>query len=742
VYRLGMAVSDHGKQLFNSAQTPRQLYFVNKQLPEVEANTIAYLESCLIKYNTQSYITQNVLWVDEGFEKVFPLKMEEGRAEFRRPLTAIISSEKAKAIFGGQDPVGKVLKVNEGMPIEITGVYFPLPSNTHLQADYFFSMQTFVHYGWIPAGGDWQGNSWWNYVRLIPGASGKAVEQQLNAIADKEMRFLREKGQKASFNLQELRDLHFISGLTGEPGAGTSKTSLYNLLLIAVLTLLIAWINFVNLSTAQLRKKEYELGIKKILGATKRHLWAQCLFECVMINAMALAIALLAYGLLANTVQRLLSLPLSNAFIPRMQLTGLVSTAFIAGIFFSSFAGTAGVLRSGAWNLKQKSIRGTGFKKGLVIAQLVLSIVFISGTILVFKQISFMRQHELGMAINRVVAVNAPVSLNSSPLKREKYQSFRNGLMTHSEIIAGTATMNIPGQEPRWHDEEYFLSGVASRTGVRCCVNNADDGFIKTYSLRLLAGRNFYSLPDQNKNKVIINEQAANAFGFATAKDAIGKYFYKKGEAQRMEIIGVIRDFHNEGLQKRLYPMVWNDDHPYEFGYYSFLLKDADPEAAVNTLGKEWKQHYPSDPFHFVFADDFFNRQYASEQRFGKFYSMLAVLSISISCLGLYGLLLFYLEQKRKEIAIRKISGAGERQLILFINRDFIKWNIVAFVIACPIVYIILHNWLQYFAYRTEISWWIFAVAGAVTSIITLLTVTWQGYKAALQKPTEAIKLA
>jgi len=220
----------------------------------------------------------------------------------------------------------------------------------------------------------------------------------------------------------------------------------------------------------------------------------------------------------------------------------------------------------------------------------------------------------------------------------------------------------------------------------------------------------------------------------------VGKYFYKKGENRSVQIIGVVKDFHNEGLQKPIYPMVWNNDHPYEFGYYSFLINDVNIEKALNVLSEIWKRHYPADPFHYVFVDDFFNRQYAAELRFGKFYMILAILSISIACLGLYGLLLFYLGQKKKEIAIRRISGAQIRQLIFFINKDFVKWNVMAFIIACPLVYLMLYNWLQNFAFRTAISWWVFMVAGAVTSIITMLTVTWQGYKAALQKPVDAIK--
>jgi putative ABC transport system permease protein len=443
--------------------------------------------------------------------------------------------------------------------------------------------------------------------------------------------------------------------------------------------------------------------------------------------------------MLAKSFAQFFALPLSSAYIPQEKAVILLIIVFVTGIIFSSVIGTFDILRSDSWNLKKQITRKTGFKEGLVIAQLVISIVFISGTILVFKQISFMKQHELGMNINRVVTVNAPVSLNISPLKREKYESFRNDLLSNTQFLAGAATMNIPGQEPRWHDEEY-LSDISSPAGVHFCINNADDGFIKTYALQLLAGINFHAIPDQNKDKVIINEQAAKILGFKNVQTAIGKYVYKKGENKRAEIIGVVKDFHNEGLQKTIYPMVWNNDHPYEFGYYSFLIRERNLQNSLQILEHTWKEHYPADPFQYVFVDDFFNRQYASEIRFGKIYMALAILSISISCLGLYGLLLFYLVQKRKEIAIRKISGAHVSQLILFINKRFIRWNLIAFAIACPFIYIIMHIWLQNFAYKTVISWWVFIVAGAVTFIITLLTVSWQSYKAALQKPIEAIK--
>lgn len=238
IFRINCTLDKKEEQI-KSAQTPRALYFFAKdQIPEVEANTITYFESCLIKCNNQSFNAQRVLWVDEGFDKVFSLHYEQGKADFSRPLTAIISSLKARNLFGKENAIGKIIKVNEGMPVEVTGVYANLPANTHLKADYFISMKTFVHYGWIPATGDWAGNNWWNYLRLKPGSSLKAVEEKLNSIGAYKF-FLNKRGETARLSLQSLNDVHYLSGLTGEFGAVTNKRSLYIPPIIGILIVVI-----------------------------------------------------------------------------------------------------------------------------------------------------------------------------------------------------------------------------------------------------------------------------------------------------------------------------------------------------------------------------------------------------------------------------------------------------------------------------------------------------------------------
>ncbi len=743
VYRVNMSMTKDGASTYEGAQTPRQLYFaLKREIPGVEANTLTYLERCLIRNGVIGYSDQNVLWVDEGFEKVFPLTMLQGKADFKKPLTGVLSASKAKALFGNESPVGKIIKVNEGMPVEVTGVFADLPSNTHLDAEYFISIKTFVHFGWIGEQGDWYWPGWWNYIRLKPGVSKVEAESGINEFVDRYMAFLKKEGKTAHFHLQQLPDLHFISGLENEFGAGTNPKSLVNLLIVGLLTLLIAWINFVNLSTAQSVKRSHEIMIRKLIGASRFHIWLQSFIESLIISVLSVALAYMLYQVLLMPFAQFFSLPLEHAYIPSGKIAFFLAIACLAGIVFSSIYTSVSIFRMGVFT-GRKDVKGkSGFKKGLVIAQLVISIVFISGTIIVFKQIRFMQNYPLGMKIDNVLILSGPASTNTQGEgRRTKFLSFRNEVLSNPHFIAATATMNVPGEEPRWRSSEFVRPDAGVQPGAVFCSNNADDGFINTYSLKLLAGQNFSVTPANNANKILINESSARKLGFANAQDAIGKQIVPPGDNQKpVEIIGVVADFHNEGLHKPVYPMVWNNDHPSEFGFYSIRVNNQNMQEAVAQLQKIYKRHFPEDPFNYFFADELFNRQYFSEVRFGKFYILLTILSLSIACLGLYGLLLHFINQKRKEIGIRKVNGAQVSEVMLFINRDFLRWTAIAFVIACPLVYWTMDKWLSNFAYHTEISWWIFVVAGLATLFITMLTVSWQSYKASVRNPAEVLK--
>jgi putative ABC transport system permease protein len=370
-----------------------------------------------------------------------------------------------------------------------------------------------------------------------------------------------------------------------------------------------------------------------------------------------------------------------------------------------------------------------------------LSIIFLTSTILVFKQISFMKDKDIGIALNDVVICTGPASLNADPHKIERFESFKSELLMYPGFISATYNLNVPGNEPAYGYIEMVNPSTGKSPDVLFFENNAASGLIETYQMKLLAGNDFNSDRKMNNNKIVINESGMKHLGIEHAAEAIGQIVYRKGNDQPpLEIIGVVADFHNEGLQKPIYPILWNNLYPSEFGYFAIRLHSLNLTASVQKLKSIWEKHYANDNFNFVFGQEQFNQQYNSETRFGKFYLWLTFLSIGIAAMGLYGLVLFTFEKRKKEICIRKVNGARISEVMVLLNKDFLKWVVVAFIFACPITWYAMNKWLQNFTYKTELSWWVFAAAGAIALAIALLTVSWQSWRAATKNPVEALK--
>jgi putative ABC transport system permease protein len=300
----------------------------------------------------------------------------------------------------------------------------------------------------------------------------------------------------------------------------------------------------------------------------------------------------------------------------------------------------------------------------------------------------------------------------------------------------------VPGVEPSGLGHtEFHNPDKGVLPGTLFFENNADDGFLNTYKLNLLAGRNFYPDPRQNYRNIIINETARTQLGFDNPEEAIGRWIFRRGnDTTRYTIVGVVADFHNEGLQKPIYPIVWNNNYPREFGYYAIRVNTQNVQQTINQLQAVWDRHFTKDKFDYVFADEQFNKQYTSESRYSNFYVWLTILSIAISTIGLYGLILFYLGKRNKEIGLRKVNGATVFQVVFLLNKNFLAWVGIAFLIACPVAWYAMSNWLKNFAFKTSLAWWIFALAGLVILGIAVLTVSWQSWRAATRNPVEALR--
>jgi putative ABC transport system permease protein len=391
IYRVNIDILNGSEKFYHGSKTSRALYFAcKKNVPGIEANGDAFFESCLIRYEDAKLAQQRVLWVDEGFEKVFQFKMIKGVADFTRSLTGIIARSKVSAVFGNVDPIGKIMKVNEGMPVEITGVYDDLPSNTHLTSDYFISLKTWEYYGWISRNPDWNSNSYWNYLRLKPGISIKSMEETLTNLVNSNTR-RRVNERTAKVFLQPVSDLHYLRGLEGEMGSQTNQKSLFLLFVIALLTVLIAWINYVNLSTALASKRADEIGMRKLIGASGFHIWMQSFIETMILNLLAILFSFILYRTFQHAFAGYFEIPLSQAIFPEKYIIWSLLGISLIGIFFSSIYNTLTLAGLNPFSGKKTVSHNRSFQRGMVIAQMALSIIFISSTTMVYKQISFMK---------------------------------------------------------------------------------------------------------------------------------------------------------------------------------------------------------------------------------------------------------------------------------------------------------------------------------------------------------------
>ena len=741
VYRVNLRIDKEGQNIYNGAKTPRGLYFALKNsIPEVEANGIAYFEKCLVNYENITHANQDVLWVDEGFEKVFPIEMIEGYADYSRPRSGTISETSAKTFFGNTSPIGKILRINQGMPIEITGIFKDLPSNTHLTAQYFATIKTWVEMGDVSEAGDWRWNGWWNYIRLHEGASPTNVSSIINGFTNTYMGYLDADNRKAEFTLQPLNDLHFISGIDGEMGATTNRSSLHNLIAVAIITLIIAWLNYVNLAIAHARAREHQISLRKLIGASNIHLWLQSLAESILLNISALIFSIIIYFLFMPSFAAGFSLPIAQAQISALYMILFAAVAISSGILFTSIY--QGISLAGIQILPgHKKNNRRSFKNWLVMAQMALSILFLTSTIVVYRQISYMKNKDLGIELNEVVVCTGPASLNADPQKRQRYEAFRTELLSYAGFKSITFNNYAPGQEPRTGFRELYSPSSGASPDVLFFENNGSNGLIETFQMNLMAGNDFSIDPSQNYDKIILTETSMRHLGITNPENAIGQQVYRKGTNQNaMEVIGVVADFHNEGLQKPIYPIIWNNEYPREFGYFAIRIQSINASETIDRLKNIWGKHYPYDNFDFIFAGDQFNQQYLSESRFGKFYLWLTILSIGIASMGLYGLVLFTFEQRNKEIGIRKVNGAKISEILSLLNKDFLKWVAIAFVFATPVAWYAMNQWLQNFAFKTELRWWYFALAGLMTLAIALITVSYQSYKASVKNPVESLR--
>ena len=738
IYRVNYDVEQNGENVLHSAKTPDRLFrIVKDEIPEVEYSAVAYLENVLLRYGDKQYCDQSDLWVNGDFAKIFNFDMVAGRPRLDEKLTCIISRSMANNIFGKEDPVGKTVYINEGMPHEVTGVFKDLPANSHIHFNIFMSMATFIHYHWMSPEGGWEGDCCWTYLKLKEGADPKKLDAGLKNLSDKYLTHLANQQRKGTFVSQPISMVHFTSGRTGELGTSTREKTVSALMLIAGLILIVIWMNYVNLSTALARKRLNVFATFRKLGASKFELVKLSLIESVTINILAVAGSVLLYFITRNMFTRLIGINLSQGFINYPVIIGITVFVLLAGIVVTSLIGSIPALKVNLALLQQKKMSKNGGTQMLVGIQFFMSCFLIICSLMVTKQINFMQKADLGVKLDQVIVMKAAASTNSNPQRGELFNAFRDEVLRNSGFVNGTATMNVPGQSLRFRNNNISIPGKQADLKESITIGNIDNGYLETYGLKLLAGQNFDVSQRLDSAKVLVSESTTKILGFNSPGEAIGQQIRMDGRNRTIK--GVVNDFHHEGLKKASEPLLFTHEHPYEFGFYSFEIK-GDAQQALEALTKIWPKHYPNDPLDTFFSDEYFNQQYNEEMRLSKILTAFTLFAIIVASLGLFGLVSFVAQQRTKEIGVRKVNGATVGDIVLLVFSYFTKFEVIAFLLACPLAWLVIDRWLQGFAYKTSVSWWIFLLTGAIAFLISVISVVMQTYKAAMRNPVEALR--
>ena len=681
---------------------------------------------------------ENTLWADSTFFQVFDFKLIKGnpKAALKDQFSIVFTESAAKKYFGKSDPIGQtILLTGEGLNATVTGVMKDIPDNSQIKADMLVSMSTLT--GNFNKGLD---DQWSNYgssafVLLKPGTDPKVFQSKLPGFLEKYSgKAMKESQMYVTLILEPLKDVYLYSKRDGKNTRNTGNiNNVYIFSVVAVFILLIACINFVNLTTARSTERAKEVGIRKVVGAAKTQLARQFVGESVLI-------CLIAFGLTLALSAALL--PLFNQLSGKNVSLGIFENStnilmfFLASIGIGLLAGIYPALVLSSFKpvivLKGRFATGTRgiiLRKALVVAQFSISIALIIGTIVVYNQMKYMRSRELGFSKDQMVIIKT----GNDPAK----DAFRQSLTSIPAVKSTAMSSSVPGTgNPGAYSEIENKNGDLQIANLDLYFVDFD--YIPHFKIQMAAGRPFSKefLTDTTQ-AMILNEAAVKMFGYASAQEAIGRRFKQWGREGK--IIGVIKNFHFRALQEPIKPLSMRIE-PGGANLVSVNISSANVPATIADIESKWKSLVPNRPFSYFFLDEFFDQQYRSEERFGKLFLNFAILAIFISCLGLLGLASYSTMQRTKEIGIRKVMGASVRGIINLLSKEFLKLVIISFFIAMPLAWYLMNMWLEDFAYRTNIGWWVFVIAGMIALVIALFTVSFQAVRAAVANPVRSLR--
>lgn len=732
-----------------AAAVPRVGPFMKEKMPEVIDYARAYPISGVVTHENVQYWEKRMHIADRSFLEIFDFPLLAGDvSSFAEPNTVIITEQTARKYFRDADPLGKTLEVDGDRRVEIVGVAKDVPDNSHIKFDLLISYETLNNQtrnddGIAASETSWGWYDFNTYVLLQPGTDPEAFDTRFREFLWEEQgeRF-KERNYHTDFPLQAITDIHLYSDLLqeSEPEEQGDGDAVAFLLIIAFFILLIAWVNYINLSTARSIERAREVGVRKTLGATRGQLVYQFLAESFFLNLFALAIALGIVTLGIGAFNRLTDSSLNLAFLTDpvfwLSVSGiLIFGSLIAGLYpaFVLSSYRPGTVLKGKMSGNQT---GHLLRKGLVIFQFAASATLIASTVVVYQQLAHMRKIDLGFDMTETLVIKGPEVFAVDSLFESASNAFKEELANKASIASVSASSNVPG------DEIFWTNGIKrqedSDDKFKIIYNaGVDYNYFDTYKIDIVAGRNYGPSFSTDTAALILNEAGIKYLGFMDNEAAIGQKVTFWGRPHT--VVGVVADYNQMSAKTEVAPIAF----PLTKGasnYYTLRLEGNNYQSVFNEVQKTYDSFFPGNPFDYFFLDQFYNRQYDNERKFSRVFTLFAGFAIFVACLGLFGLSSFNTLNRRKEIGIRKILGASVPNIVQLLSREFLWLVLIANLVAWPAIYLLMNKWLDNFATRISLGANVFIISSIIVVFIALATVSYKIITTALANPVKAIR--
>jgi len=751
IYRVTTSLSLPGDKHTNATTSPPIVPAMKNDFAEVNqfarVITTIGVKQHQVRYKEKSFYEKDAVFADSTFFDVFTYHFTRGTAAnaLAEPYSMVMLKPTADKLFGNDDPLGKVVEINNGYgkhDFKVTGVVDESLGKTHIHANIFFTMNSGGIGGYVLESQAWAGNNFANaYVKLNTGADAAALEKKLPAFLIKYgAEQLKQIGMQKQLHLQPVTSIHTTTGYENEMDKTLSPSFLYILILIAILIQIIACINFMNLSTARASKRAKEVSVRKVIGAGRKDLIKQFLGESFLLSLtgvfIALPLLLIALPYLNQITHADIRLTFLNDYRLWLMLVALVfTTGVVAGSYPAFYLSAFQAIKVLKGNFSNHA-SASGIRRSLVVFQFVLSIVLIAGIIIIYSQLNYISNKDLGFEKDQRLIFSFYTEDSKSNMP-----GFINDLRQMSDVKAVSRSNNYLSQFVP-NDYPVYTAGGSMTTATDAQNMTTDEYFVKANGIRLISGREFRQ---GDSGKVLINETLAKRLNIDPAKAAGTRLYTKFGPDPETyaEVAGVMKDFNYNSLHGDVKPFMLLFSPTREYPNLSNLTVAVNSKNYKDLLGKIeaiWHKDVPGTPFEYAFLDDEVQKQYETEITLSNIINSFTLMAIFISCLGLFGLAAFSAEQRNKEIGIRKVLGASVTGIVELLSKDFLKLTLIAIVIATPIAWWAMDKWLQNFAYKISISWWMFALAGLLAVAIAFFTVSFQAIKAALTNPVKSLR--